>query len=275
METRKFRKKRKPEKAEKEKEPETFERVKSPKTLIGMQKKRPKSKKAKKEKENKEKKEKKEKEKDESQQPGLIAIMKAVAERRDSDSSPRTDLVSSATSKLAANPNLPKSTPPVFVTEASKAELKLPAIREENTQDDIVLTPVNGSKSPSPAVTSNVKDTVKAEPDVPDAIIIDPSTRKKPNDKGDSNTSKSPSLKPTGKSGPGSNAASESETMANLKADIPKLPVLQNDADNEEDDDEDDNDTSDKWQTAITFVNQRIQNRLAKVFAQSIICRLT
>lgn len=267
MESRKFRKKRRAEKAEKEKESDTFERVTSPKTLIGMQKKRPKSKKAKKGKENKEKKEKKEKEKEESQQPGLIAIMKAVAERRDSESTPRSDLASSATSKLAANPNLPKSTPPVFVTEASKAELKLPAIREENTQDDIVVTPVNGPKSPNPAVKSNVQDNVKAEPDVPDAIIIDPSTRKRPDDKSDSNTSKSPSLKPTGKNGSSTDPASESETMANLKADIPKLPVLQSDADNEDVDEEDDNDTSDNWQTAITFVNQRIQNRLAKVFA--------
>lgn len=218
--------------------------------------------------------------KKEEGKPGLIAVMKAAAEKKELEAKPPlTDgAESSAASKLASNPNLPKSTPPVFVTEMSKPDLKLPAIREENTQDEIVVKGANDT-SASKAETNKDKTDFTAnatrEPDVSDAIIIDPSTRPKKN-KASSENGKSPSVK-NGKSSPLQNGhvspfgphkpttSKKGANNNNRNEIVPNLPALGGGKNAQDTDRSNETERSAGWEAALKFVNQRIQDRLTMV----------
>lgn len=257
MENKKFRKKqlkqqRKEQQAKDLQEDKFSKRVKSPKTLIGMSN---------------------SKQKKETSKPGLIEVMRAAAEKKEQEATnsakttPRSDIESSPANKLASNPNLPKSIPPVFVTEVSKGDLKLPVIREENTQEEIVVNGGSESKTvKSSAQKDSPKETgrnneAKQAHDVPDDIIIDPPSSRKKKTVG-SGKKKSPTPKENGQMENNNGQENENDDI-NLNASVPNLPNIGN---NEQDAETTENtDKSAPWQTAIKFVNQRIQERLTKV----------
>lgn len=223
----------------------------SPKTLIGMM-----NEKQKQESENK---------------PGLMSLMKAVAQKKQEESKAAEENGDSKQEEnsLASNPNLPKSTPPVFVTELAKqSELKLPAIREENTQDEIIL-----HNNSAPPINQNAHSQEKristshnSNKDVPDSgSKMDPVKGK--HSVAENNVSLPP-------------IQHEQTTKHNAVVDIsakqkelvPKLPALggsqsslNQGLETQRTEDDSASTVSSRWQTAITFVNQRVQERLTNV----------
>lgn len=254
METKKFRRK-KPKSSKgakrRKKDAQISDRSlpkESPKTLIGMM-----NEKQKQESENK---------------PGLMSLMKTVAQKKQEEAKAAEDSKPEENS-LASNPNLPKSTPPVFVTELAKqSELKLPAIREENTQDEIIL-----HNNSAPQINQNVHSQEKSisashssNKDVPiSSSKVDPVAGK--HSVAENNVSLPPikheqTLK--------HNAVVD--ISAKQKEPVPKLPALGgsqtslNQAlDTQRTEDDSASTVSSRWQTAITFVNQRVQERLTNV----------
>ncbi|XP_053374419.1 uncharacterized protein LOC123531447 isoform X2 [Mercenaria mercenaria] len=259
METKKFRKK-KPKSTKgshRKKEPRISDRSltkDSPKTLVGLMNDKQTH--------------------DNDNKPGLISLMKAVAQKKEDDASISTTQQnggSSIENSLASNPNLPKSTPPVFVTEMAKqSDLKLPAIREENTQDEIILnknavseTNQNGTaieKSVGHETTRN--DSLRK--DIPDG---------KPRNTGDkqSGIDTSISLPPIKQN----QHEARSDITASHKEMVPKLPnlggsqtSLNQGLESQRTEDDSASTVSSRWQTAITFVNQRVQERLTNAIME-------
>ena len=215
------------------------QRVKSPKTMIGMNDSKPKKNEGK---------------------TGLIAMMKAAAEKKELESkTPRIDIEASAAIKLASTPNLPKSIPPVFVTEASKHEIKLPAIREENSQDDIKL---KGDTGKTTGTESSTHKPAKQEVDGTDQLIIDPSPRTKKTKSLNGKDKQSPSI-PNGHGSPRGQHNTHLDADSNLQAKVPSLPDI--DHTDVESVASEDGRQNGGWDTALKFVNQRIQNRLTTV----------
>ncbi|XP_060592955.1 uncharacterized protein LOC132747561 isoform X3 [Ruditapes philippinarum] len=224
----------------------------SPKTLVGMMNDKPKQ--------------------DNDKKPGLISLMKAVAQKKEeTNGAQQNGEESKVTNSLASNPNLPKATPPVFVTEMAKqSELKLPAIREENTQDEIILhkntaqdSHQNVTSRETPRENGNAsKQSLKREtPDV--------KANGSGNTQGDNDTN--------GFLPPINQNQHEIHTDINTQIDnkVPKLPNLGGSLTNltqgleSQRTDEDSTSTvSSRWQTAITFVNQRVQERLTNAIME-------
>lgn len=228
----------------------------SPKTLIGMMNARQKQ-----ESENK---------------PGLMSLMKAVAQKKTDESKaaeengdPKPEETS-----LASNPNLPKSTPPVFVTELSRqSELKLPAIREENTQDEISLHPKSASKTNQNGcheekTFAQVNSTSRSSNrDMPDSKLS-------PKISGNHTAADTVSLPPI-KHEQSLKQEGSGNKSENQSATVPKLPLLggsqtslNQGMESQRTEEGSSSTVSSKWQTAITFVNERVQERLTNAIME-------
>lgn len=250
METKKFRKRNKKSSLGKRKkltEPKLSDRSytkDSPKTLIGISN---------------------EKQKQETDnQPSLLSLLRAAKRReeKNTEMQPNGDMHTEDNS-LASNPNLPKATPPVFVTELSKpSDLKLPAIREEKTQEEIVLN------KNSPETTHETDKTNETQHLVPNeefakAVIKDNSEMTK-----HETTTKLPPIVQAQYN----NQNTVHEISESQKDIVPKLPALggsQNSLNQSQDTQRTDatggSSKSSHWQTAISFVSQRVQERLNEV----------
>jgi len=182
---------------------------------------------------------------------------------------------------VAENNNI-QQVPPVLITELSKAEIKLPAIREEKTQEEIVLRGGSPSKSrlgpetPGGHLTpiTSVRDANSKSPR-PHSLT---KGRKTPSKKGDKTPKRSKSVS--------SSAAMDTTQQSNnnkntfSKENVPNLPLISRSnpnlsqegiATSRTDVTNGSSNVSDHWQTAITFVNQRVQNRLTQVRATCVI----
>lgn len=229
----------------------------SPKTLIGMRN---------------------EKVKDD-EKPGLMLLMKSEAQKKEEHTRTAqeyTELKHEETS-LASIPNLPKATPPVFVTEMVKSEIKLPAIREEKTQEEIIL-----HKDSIPQTNQNIS--AKELNNVHDNMSRskDSSLNRDQRVTGVTKTIRSSTGKKQYAEHSGSlpqikqaqNAKPDTfiEISDNDRGPVPKLPVLggsqtslNQGQDSQRTNDDSSSTVSSNWQTAITFVNKRVQERLTNV----------
>ncbi|XP_052808059.1 uncharacterized protein LOC128236936 isoform X3 [Mya arenaria] len=277
METKKFRKK-KPKRKKSPKSPKSdrhhiFNVQETPRTLIGS-----------------------EKEKQDNGKPRLMGLMEALRKSEKSDAqepnSPGSDLppqlmefkgaaVGSVDASDAENQSEARGrqVPPVFITEASKAEIQLPAIREEKTQEEIILRGGSPTKTPSALDTSRSRFEKPATPKThrtdasksPRPHSIKDKTSRKGSGKGNKR-SKSLSSTPTPKPDAYNTESSPNAQNEYSKDAVPTLPLLtgsqtslnQEGVTARTDDTTGSSNKSQGWQTALRFVNERVQDRLTK-----------
>ncbi|KAL4222922.1 hypothetical protein ACF0H5_018962 [Mactra antiquata] len=197
--------------------------------------------------------------------------------------------------------NLPKSTPPVFVTEMAKeSEIKLPAIREENTQEDL-LSNVNAETVRDEDNNKTEDNTQNTERSSKQSTRATPMTNARATPTTDRSQGNTPKKAKKGKQSPqnstlpyiekrGKSTTPDSSKMekrgksvtpdpskmekrsksktpdaqqldvpdSGTQGPIPKLPILGASQTSLNQDSE----VSSHWETAITFVNQRVQDRL-------------
>ncbi|KAH3716688.1 hypothetical protein DPMN_059414 [Dreissena polymorpha] len=164
-----------------------------------------------------------------------------------------------------------KPVPPVFVTELSTHEIKLPAIREEKTQEEIMLRECSASKILSEQTPDNMTTTHLREKDN--------------NSKASTKATKHAQSKTPNKQAPSIQISADNKDNAPIegtfdiseastfsKENVPSLPALDGSQlslnhgqESARTEDTSGSNVSLNWKTAIKFVNQRVQDRLTKV----------
>ena len=227
--------------------------------------------------------------------PGLIEMMKALKDKKDTQQNVDEPdygnrYVNDDSKKLLSKPNLPKSTPPVLVTEMVSSKINdpsLPAIREEKTQEEIILNrDSNTSRLSMPdkplhestprkvnESASSFKDDTCREPSVHKDSTVNVQYDQNIDSRKDNKTpTKLPPIKKAN-----TYINTEIEPVKVTEPDIPdsdgvpKLPNIETARSVNQDvvqtgrTDDSSSTQSSKWQTALTFVNQRINERLRKV----------
>lgn len=254
METKKFRKRKKKSakgKRKKSREQNISDRSyvkESPKTLIELAN---------------------EKEKD--SKPGLMNLMKAAVEKKREEEN-KTKILDGAipldAPDFAATSDLPKATPPVFVTELSKPDLKLPAIREEKTQEEIML---KGAATDVPKQTNDKPESKSPTRNINSEIPKEIDNKSPKGTKGATRTKhennvlppvQQPQAQTLNQSSPQDKRSPKGELVPKLPALGGSQPNLNQTEDTQRTDATAGSSSSSHWQTAISFVNERVQKRL-------------
>ncbi|KAH3716691.1 hypothetical protein DPMN_059417 [Dreissena polymorpha] len=218
-----------------------------------------------------------------SVKPGLIALMQAVRKADTASETSETSFIdlprhltefrneNSSNGKSSHEVSAHKPVPPVFVTELSTHEIKLPAIREEKTQEEIMLRECSASKILSEQTPDNMTTTHLREKDN--------------NSKASTKATKHAQSKTPNKQAPSIQISADNKDNAPIegtfdiseastfsKENVPSLPALDGSQlslnhgqESARTEDTSGSNVSLNWKTAIKFVNQRVQDRLTKV----------
>ncbi|XP_052247128.1 uncharacterized protein LOC127855511 [Dreissena polymorpha] len=221
-----------------------------------------------------------------SVKPGLIALMQAVRKADTASETSETSSIdvprhltefkneNSSNGKSSHEASAHKPVPPVFVTELSTHEIKLPAIREEKTQEEIILREGSASKILSEQTPDNMTTTHLRERDNNSKA----STKASKHAKSKTPNKQAPSIQISADNkdnAPIEGTFDISEASTFSKENVPSLPALDGSQlslnhgqESARTGDTSGSNVSLNWKTAIKFVNQRVQDRLTKALLE-------